>query len=71
MRTFGRLIAVGLVLPLMALCGSLGASQLFDVEQVTAPPQQTQTVNAVGTGPGTAYQCCWVYHSGRWWCLPC
>jgi len=51
----------------MALCGSLGASQLFDAVQVTAAPQQT--VNAVGAG--TAYQCCWVYFNGRWWCVPC
>jgi uncharacterized membrane protein len=67
MRILRRLIGTGLVLPLVALGGSLWASQLPDSVRVTAAPQQV-----VGeVGHDTAYQCCWVYWGGRWYCLPC
>jgi hypothetical protein len=68
MTKFSRLIATCLVLPLAVLAVSLGASATLDAGQPVGL-SRPMTMSAIGSG--TAYQCCWVYAGGRWWCYPC
>jgi hypothetical protein len=68
MGKFRRLIAVGVILPLVAFASSLGASSApagAHAAGMVAPDVASEV------GAGDSYQCCWVFLGGRWWCIPC
>lgn len=65
MSNLRNLIAAALVFALAAASGTLSAEQTLDA----TPAAQMQSTSV--TGETIAYKCCWIYHAGRWYCLPC
>ena len=56
------LIAAGLMLPFIAVGNG--------AEIATISPEGAILVDTQAASSGD-YKCCWVYHMGQWWCVPC
>lgn len=56
----GILLGIALALPLAAI----GASG-----EVT-PVGKSSSMTQIQSGPESG-RCCWVWHMGTWWCIPC
>ena len=56
------------LLPLLALAASLFLSSTG--YSALAGPEAAYP-DSVVEGTSTAYDCCWVFWGGRWWCIPC
>ena len=64
------LLTAGLILPLIAFGGALGAGEVGNASAL--PMTGTGATEAISeTGGVETYRCCWVYYMGNWWCIPC
>lgn len=65
MTKLRSLLALLVMLPLIALGSTLGSADIGSSAPVVP--------NDVGgeIGGGASYDCCWVFHMGRWYCIPC
>ena len=54
------LLGAALALPLAAF-GVLGTAATADQDAVVPP--------SVPDGSSSAIECCWIFISGRWWCI--
>jgi hypothetical protein len=82
MRIRPALLAALVALPLAATAGtatldlepaSIAAGPehtLLDGSTPSAPPACAIVETDEATGE-TTVGCCWVFHMGRWWCVPC
>jgi hypothetical protein len=64
MRKFRVFLAAILVLPLVAF----GSFRTSDTALASMNPQEFIPAGADGA---SAYECCFIYFMGHWWCVPC
>lgn len=70
MKKLNVLAAGLLILPLAAWAG-VGHEAAQSVVGVS-PAQSSQGTAAMRPAAhGVGYNCCWIWMSGQWWCVPC
>jgi hypothetical protein len=64
MTKLTSLLTASLLLPLVAF----GSGDSENAPAMIQSDRAEFMAEVEGTSP---YQCCWIYHMGRWYCIPC
>lgn len=62
MKQVRALITLAIILPFAALANGLSAADAGSLDTGST---------TVSSAPGGSYDCCWVFMSGKWYCVPC
>ena len=66
-RFLTRGLVLALPLAFFAAAATPSQSAVIDPADALAPPPVTSSVRPLETANG----CCWIFHAGRWYCVPC